>query len=194
MKANRLCLASSSPYRKQQLTQLGLPFECRSSAIDEKPLPGEQAEKIAHRLSIAKAEHVSAHLGKGIVIGSDQSASCEGRLLHKPQTTAKAVEQLEWCSGKTAVFYTGLCVMDAASKVKRAAVVSSRVTFRALSREKIARYVELEPALDCAGGFKMEGLGISLFASIQSDDPSALIGLPMIALVSLLQSFGLEVL
>ena len=194
MKPDLLCLASSSPYRKQQLKQLGLPFECRSPSVDETPLPDEDAEKIAHRLSIAKAEEIAAQIDKGIVIGSDQCASCDGQLLHKPLTVAKAIEQLQWCTGKTATFYTGLCVIDTISETRRTAMVPTRATFRALSNEKIQCYVKREPALNCAGGFKMEGLGISLFASIHSEDPSALIGLPMIALVSLLQSLGIEIL
>lgn len=182
-----LILASSSPYRQRQLTQLGLSFSCFSPNIDENPLAGESPADLASRLAKTKADSYQAN-NMQFVIGSDQVADLNGLALGKPGNKEKATAQLKACSGRQVVFHTALCVRHNQSYAESSS--KTLVNFRQLSDIEIANYIEREPALDCAGSFKCEGLGITLFESIQSDDPSALIGLPLIQLNKSLIQLG----
>ncbi|WP_075185197.1 Maf family protein [Teredinibacter haidensis] len=189
----RLILASGSRYRQQQLQQLNLPFQAISPDIDESHRINEAAESLALRLAESKARVLAQKITEhALIIGSDQTASCDGRLLGKPGTESGAIEQLSFCQGKTVIFYTALALLDTESKQMLADTVSTKVKFRPLSREQIARYIKKEQPLDCAGSFKCEGLGIALFESIDSNDPTALIGLPLIRLTTFLQQLGVQ--
>lgn len=189
-----IILASTSNYRRQLLARLRLPFECVAPQVAEDAEPEETPAATALRLAILKAKSVAQHFPGAIIIGSDQVASCDGVRLGKPGNRANAIRQLEHLSGRTAAFDTALCVLDAASGVERSRVVSCRVAFRALTRNQIETYLDHEQPYDCAGSAKSEGLGIALLARIQSDDPTALIGLPLIALTELLADSGVAVL
>ena len=189
----KLILASTSRYRSSLLSRLGLPFEVAAPQVDETPLPGEQPQAMALRLACAKALNVAANYTGALVIGSDQVACCGGELLGKPGTHQNATRQLRQLSGREAIFYTALCVhnTDTAQTLQRC--VSNPVRFRSLSPDLIERYLRKEQAYDCAGSAKSEGLGIALIQKLGGDDPNALIGLPLIALVDLLKEHGLEV-
>lgn len=189
----KLILASSSVYRKAQLQQLGLPFECCSPDIDEQAQPGEGARALVLRLALAKAQAVAARQGDPyIIIGSDQVAYLNGDILTKPGDHASAVKQLSACSGQQVVFYTGLAVLKHGTSKVIVSVTETHVGFRVLTPDQIQSYLLRETPYDCAGSFKCEGLGIALFESIDSSDPSALIGLPLISLVSALTQLGLD--
>ncbi|MDQ2971395.1 MAG: Maf family protein [Rhodanobacteraceae bacterium] len=189
----RIVLASTSPYRAQLLRRLVEDFEQIAPGVDESAIPEEACDARAARLAEAKARAVAMGLDNAIVIGSDQVAEIDDRVLDKPGTPANARSQLAVCSGRAVRFHTALCVIDARSTDHRAhAIDLTRVVFRTLSGEEIARYVKREQPLDCAGGFKAEGLGIALFEHIASEDPTALIGLPLIALARLLRECGLS--
>lgn len=188
----RIILASSSPYRRQQLSQLGMSFECVSPDLDETPLPGEPPQQLAARLAAAKAAKVLKTHPNAVVIGSDQVAELHGQILGKPLTVSKAIQQLSACSNNSVTFFTGACVANAKQSLN--SMESTKVKFRPLSTAEIHNYINREPALDCAGSFKCEGLGIALFESIQSSDPSALIGLPLISVAQMLARLGLSVL
>ena len=190
----QLILASTSRYRAELLTRLGLPFTTRAPGVDETPRPGEAPEALVRRLSRSKAAAVAAAVPDSLVIGSDQLAVCDDQLLGKPGTEARAVEQLTLLSGRTVTFLTGLCLIDANSGREDTTVIPNRVRFRALSDRQITDYVRREQPLDCAGAFKSEGLGIALFEAIGGDDPNALVGLPLIALCSMLSRAGMPVL
>ncbi len=192
--ARELLLASSSAHRRALLDRLGLRYRTRVPAIDESPLPNETPLALVRRLSQAKAAAVAPQAAGALVIGSDQVAVNGSHVLGKPGGHAAAVRQLGACSGRTVAFHTGLCVLDAASGSAALEVVTTEVVFRRLTRERIEAYLELERPYDCAGSFKAEGLGIVLFERISSPDPSALTGLPLIALVSLLGRHGVDVL
>jgi len=188
----RLVLASTSRYRRALLERLGVAFEIADPGVDEARRPGEAPEAMARRLAEAKALAVAKRFPGALVIGCDQVAHCDGEILAKPGTHANAVRQLRSLSGRAALFHTAVCVhKDGAS---RARVVPCRVTFRKLDDATIDSYLEKEQPYDCAGSAKSEGLGIALIAGIEGDDPSALIGLPLIALVDLLREQGLDVL
>ncbi|MEO6968176.1 MAG: nucleoside triphosphate pyrophosphatase [Rhodanobacteraceae bacterium] len=188
----RIVLASTSPYRAQLLRRLLDDFEQIAPGVKESALDGEAPGARAARLAEAKAHAVAKHFDDAIVIGSDQVAEVDGRMLDKPGTHANARSQLAACSGRTVRFHTALCVIDARRVDHCAQAIDlTRVVFRELSAEEIARYVGCEQPLDCAGGFKAEGLGIALFERIESQDPAALIGLPLIALSRLLRDCGL---
>ncbi len=189
-----IILASTSNYRRQLLARLRLPFECVAPEVAEDAEPGEAPAATALRLAILKARSVAPRFPGAIIIGSDQVASSDGVRLGKPGNRANAIRQLEHLSGRTADFYTALCVLDAASGTERSRVVACRVAFRPLARSQIETYLEREQPYDCAGSAKSEGLGIALLARIQSDDPTALIGLPLIALTELLADSGVAVL
>jgi septum formation protein len=191
-KSPRLVLGSTSRYRAELLRRLTADFEQRAPGTDESELVGEAPAARALRLAIAKAEAAADGLHDVLVIGSDQVAELDGRILDKPGTSARAHAQLTACSGREVHFHTALCLLDARDGRRHSHVDHTRVGFRALSATEIARYVEREQPLDCAGSFKCEGLGISLFESIDNRDPSALIGLPLIALARLLREAGLE--
>ncbi|MER2506642.1 MAG: Maf family nucleotide pyrophosphatase [Azonexus sp.] len=185
-----LILASTSPYRRELLDRLGLPFEVDSPQTGENRLPGESPEALALRLSEAKARAVARAHPDALIIGSDQVATVDGLIYGKPGSHERAVEQLRALSGKTVNFYTGLCLYNARNGHVEVCGVPTLVTFRELTDEEIERYLHREPAHDCAGSAKSEGLGITLLSRIAGDDPSALVGLPLIALCALLRKNG----
>lgn len=192
--ARPLVLASTSSYRQALLARLGIPFEVQPSGVDETARPGEGAEALVARLSEEKARAVAATRADALVIGSDQLAVADGEVLGKPGGFERAVAQLARVAGRSVVFLTGLCVVDAASGRAQRDVVAYRVVFRALDRGAIERYVRREAPYDCAGSFKMEGLGVALFERLEGDDPNALVGLPLIRLVRMLEAEGVAVL
>jgi septum formation protein len=187
-----LILASTSRYRRALLERLRLPFSVVAPEVDEATLPGESPAATALRLAEAKARAVAARFPAALVIGSDQVADCDGIAVSKPESHATAVAQLTAQSGRTIVFHTALAVVDAASGRCRSELVDVRSTFRKLSREEIEAYLVAEQPYDCAGAVRSEALGIALFERIESDDPTALIGLPLIALCRLLRQEGLS--
>jgi septum formation protein len=189
-----LILASTSRYRAALLERLGLHFAAEAPEVDETPLPGEAPVALVERLSLAKANAVAARHEDALVIGSDQLASLDGEILGKPGTEARAMEQLSALSGRTVTFLTGLALVNSASGSHSCLHVATPVRFRKLTPAMIEDYVRREQPLDCAGAFKSEGLGIALFESIGGEDPSALIGLPLMSLCSLLAAEGLPVL
>ena len=188
-----LILASSSPYRRELLTRLCNPFDYRSPEIDETPLAGEQPVDLVMRLAQLKAQRVAETLTHGLIIASDQVACLEQQILTKPDGFDNACAQLSQCSDKTVSFYTSLALLNVTSGLLQLSVEVTAVSFRPLTREQITRYLQAETPYDCAGSFKAEGLGISLFKSIRSDDPTSLIGLPLIRLVEFLQNEGVEI-
>ena len=187
-----LVLASSSRYRAQALRQLGLIFEVVKPQTDETPLSGEAPDALVRRLAKRKAQSVAEGFSDAVIIGSDQVGCCDGKLLQKPATSAEAVSQLYAARGKTAKFYTALTLLEQPKARYHSEVVTTELVFRNFSRAEVERYVQLDKPLDCAGSFKIEALGIALFSSVSSDDPSALIGIPLIALVSLLGKCGIN--
>lgn len=187
-----LVLASSSPYRKALLARLGLPFVAVSPDTDETPLPGEPGQSLAERLAVCKAGALSEDYPEQLIIGSDQVAVLDKGILGKPGDPDTAFEQLRRQSGQTVRFYTSVAVLDSANGRYQLATDKTLVTFRTLSDDEIRRYLAREAPYDCAGSFKMEGLGIALFRQIESLDPTALMGLPLIALARLLREFGVS--
>lgn len=185
----QLILASGSRYRAELLARLKLPFTQQSPDVDETPQRDEAAQPLATRLAMAKAQVVAAQVPGAWVIGSDQVAACEGQLLGKPGTREKAIEQLQFLSGKYAAFVTAVVLLRQGGETHRD-FDTTVVKFRKLTDAEILRYVEAEPAFDCAGAAKIEGLGITLTAEVQSRDPTALIGLPLIATAKLLRKAG----
>ncbi|OEY67146.1 Maf family protein [Marinobacter sp. X15-166B] len=195
MPTPRLVLASSSKYRRRLLETLGLPFVHASPDIDETPRPNEPAQTLTMRLAQAKARALTERFPDHWIIGSDQVATLsDGSLLSKPGTHRRAVEQLSRCSGQCVTFHTGLALLDAATGVCVRHCEPFEVHFRELTPQAIERYLRTEQPYDCAGSFKMEGLGIALFAALQGRDPNSLIGLPLIALTSLLSNWKYDVL
>lgn len=188
----RLVLASGSAYRKALLERLGLPFEAIAPQVSEAPLPGESPADTALRLSVLKAKALARR--GGLIIGCDQVASCGGRRYGKPGNHENAARQLRELSGKTADFHTAVTVLDSQNKTHESRVVLCRVTFRNLDEPRIQAYLEKEKPYDCAGAAKSEGLGIALISRIETDDPTSLIGLPLIALSEMLERAGLSVL
>lgn len=190
----RLVLASTSRYRRALLERLRVPFSVANPEVSEERRPGEEPESMAARLAQAKALAVAGGFPDSLIVGSDQVAVCAGTILGKPLTHDNAVRQLRTLSGRDAIFHTAVCVHDTGNGVTRARVVPCRVTFREVDDAAIERYLAREQPYDCAGSAKSEGLGIALIARMDSEDPSALIGLPLIALVDLLREQGLNVL
>lgn len=190
----RLVLASTSRYRKDLLGRLGLAFETAAPGVDETALPGEAPADTALRLSVLKAESLRTLYTDALIVGSDQVASCAGERLGKPGDHANAVRQLRSLSGKTAQFDTAVALFDAKSGALQSRVVPCRVVFRSLDDERIEAYLRREQPYDCAGSAKAEGLGIALIARMQTEDPTSLIGLPLIALTEMLERAGLPVL
>jgi len=188
----RLVLASTSPYRRELLARLGLPFDCARPETDETPLPGEAFAQTALRLAAAKARAVQAAHPDALIIGSDQVASCEGRRLDKPGTHENAVAQLSYLSGRVACFDTAVSLLDSRTDRAETRLVPCKVHFRRSDPARIEAYLRREQPYDCAGSAKAEGLGIALIARIETDDPTSLIGLPLIALTDLLSAFGLS--
>jgi septum formation protein len=189
----QLVLASTSPYRRALLERLGLPFVVAAPRVPEERLPGESAATMAGRLARAKATAVAAAFPSALIVGCDQVAVCEGELIGKPGDHGRAAAQLRSLSGREAVFDTALCVHNAQTGTVGERIVPSRVRFRVLDDAMIERYLRRERPYDCAGSAKAEGLGIALIERIESDDPTALIGLPLIALVDLLRAQGCDV-
>ncbi|CAG1017036.1 7-methyl-GTP pyrophosphatase [Burkholderiaceae bacterium] len=190
----RLILASTSRYRRELLERLRLPFEVRSPEVDETALPAEAPAAIASRLALAKARAVAAQAPGAVVIGSDQVADLDSRPIGKPGTHERAVEQLRSMSGRSVVFHTAVAVVHAEAGFEASVLVPVNVRFRELSDGEIERYLQLEQPYDCAGSAKCETLGIALLAAIESDDPTALVGLPLIKTCELLRRAGLDVL
>lgn len=187
-----IVLASTSAYRRMLLERLQLPFETARPEVDETPLPGESPPATADRLALAKANAVASHQRNALVIGSDQVAHTGNTVFGKPGSVKRAIDQLTRMSGQTVVFHTALAVIDTDSGRIHTDSIPTEVRFRTLSEAEIVRYVEKERPLDCAGSAKSEGLGISLLDALSGDDPTALIGLPLIALSRILRAEGVE--
>jgi septum formation protein len=188
-----LVLASTSAYRRELLRRLRLAFEVAPPLVDESAIASETPLERAQRLSLAKAEAVSLRFPLATVIGSDQVAVCRGEVLEKPGGAARCREQLAWLSGAAAVFYTAVAVIPGTGGRAAQFVDTTTVYFRTLTEPEIERYVAAEQPFDCAGGFRCEGLGISLFTRIVSEDATALIGLPLISLARSLRQLGYAV-
>ena len=190
----QIILGSASPYRGELLARLGLRFQQCAAQVDETPVAGEHPAALAQRLAAVKARAVGTDHPCAIIIGSDQTAECDGILLGKPGGFAKAREQLAQLSGRTARFYTAVALLDTHSDRLLCDLAVTEVRFRQLSATEIETYLHREAPYDCAGSFKAEGLGIVLFDAVLSDDPTALIGLPLIRVRRLLQELGVAVL
>ena len=193
MQPSSLILASTSRYRKRLLERLDLPFRTVAPGVPETANPDEAPADLALRLSEAKASAVSERYPEALVIGSDQVASLDGRRLGKPGTDVNARKQLLACRGRSVFFYTGICLVRSGSLCE-SACAKTEVVFRDLSEAQIADYVTREQPLDCAGSFRWEALGIALFRTLRCDDPTALEGLPLIQLTSMLEAQGLHIL
>jgi MAF protein len=188
----QLVLASSSRYRRVLLERLRLPFVCASPDIDETPLPGESAEMLVTRLALTKARALASAYPDALLIGSDQACLLGERILGKPGTFAHAREQLLACSGRAVDFYTALALFNARTGTWQESLDRYTVHFRDLSAAEITAYLELEQPFDCAGSFKVEGLGITLFSALEGKDYHSLIGLPLLSLCELLRAAGLN--
>lgn len=194
-----LILASSSKARLQLLKRLHIAFNTEIPDVDETPLPAETPEELVQRLSVAKAQTIASRIQRDkntdadsyYVIGSDQTLEVDGTLLGKPGSADKAIAQLTQCSGKSVTFYTGVCLHGTDNYDY--AIVPTTVHFRDLTAEEIKRYVAYEKPFDCAGSFRSESLGISLFSSVRSEDPTALMGLPLITLCRFLRNIGVDI-
>jgi MAF protein len=189
-----IILASTSPYRRALLQRLQLPFRCVAPPVDESRLPGEAPATMAGRLALAKAQSVALLHPEALVIGSDQVAALDDRVLGKPGSHQAARDQLQACSGRELDFYTGVALACAARGLQQVHVEPFRVVFRSLDSARIETYLQREQPYDCAGSFKWEGLGIALFTRLQGDDPTSLEGLPLVSLVRLLGAAGVDVL
>ncbi|AVZ80673.1 septum formation inhibitor Maf [Zoogloeaceae bacteirum Par-f-2] len=188
----KLVLASTSAYRRMLLERFGIPFITDRPDVDETPHPGETPPQTAERLAIAKARAVAATHPEALIIGSDQVAYLGDEIFGKPGTVERAIAQLQRMRGKTVVFHTALAVLNTTSGRLQCQGVATSVRFRMLTDTEIIRYVNKERPLDCAGSAKSEGLGITLLDALSGDDPTALIGLPLIALSRMLRAEGLE--
>lgn len=190
----QLILGSTSRYRRELLERLKIAFQVIAPEVDENPLPQEAPRVLAERLALAKAKAVAAQFPQAVVIGSDQVADLHGQSLGKPGTHDKAVAQLRLMRGQTVVFQTAVAVVCQDSGFEQHSLATVRVKFRNLSDEEIENYLRIEQPYDCAGSAKSEGLGIALLDSIDSDDPSALIGLPLIRTCQMLRAAGIALL
>lgn len=190
--ARALVLGSTSRYRRELLTRLGLPFTTEAPGVDETPQNGESPRDLAVRLALAKARDVARRHPQAIVIGSDQVADLAGQPLGKPGNHERAVAQLRAMRGQTVIFQTAVSVVCQATGFKQSDLAAVEVRFRALEDDEIERYLRAEQPYDCAGSAKSEGLGIALLDAILSDDPTALIGLPLIALSRMLRAAGVQ--
>jgi MAF protein len=185
-----IILASTSPFRRELLERLGLAFETAAPDVDESRLENETAEALVRRLSESKARAIGTSQA-GLIIGSDQVATVDGEILGKPGTHERAVEQLRRLSGRSVLFLTGLCLLNSVTDELLLDVIPFRVQFRELDDARIERYLQHDQPYNCAGSFKSEGLGITLFERMQGDDPTALIGLPLIRLSEMLTQAGI---
>lgn len=189
-----LILGSTSRYRKELLSRLGLPFEVAAPEVDETPQPNEAPKDLALRLALAKARAVASKYPDAVVIGSDQVADLEGQALGKPGNHTNAVKQLQRMRGKTVIFQTALSVICVATGFEQTDLAAVKVTFRDLTDAEIESYLKAEEPYDCAGSAKSEGLGIALLATIENDDPTALVGLPLIRTCHMLRAAGVKLL
>jgi MAF protein len=187
-----LVLASTSPFRGELLARLGLPFDIAAPDTDESVVEGEPPEDLVQRLAGLKARSVSARYSDALIVGSDQVACIDGRILGKPGNRENAIAQLTEASGKAVTFHTGLCLYNSRSGAEQVLCERFTAHFRELGREQIEHYVDKEEPFGCAGSFKSEGLGIVLFRRLEGDDPNALIGLPLIRLVDMLLNEGVS--
>ena len=190
----QLILASTSRYRRELMERLHIPFQVIAPDVDETPLAQESPIDLAERLALAKAKAVAAQFPLAVVIGSDQVADLNGLSLGKPGTHDKAVAQLRQMRGKTVIFQTAVAVVCLASGFEQLRLAAVQVKFRGLTDDEIETYLQLEKPYDCAGSAKSEGLGIALLNSIDSDDPTALVGLPLIRTCQMLRAAGIELL
>jgi septum formation protein len=188
----RLILGSTSRYRRELLTRLRLPFEVEAPGVDETPRPGEAPAALAQRLALEKARAVAARHPRDVVIGSDQVADLAGEPLGKPGDHARAVAQLQRMSGQRVVFQTALAVVRRDTGFEAVDLAAVSVTFRTLSDAEIETYLRLDEPYDCAGSARSESLGVALLSAIDSDDPTALVGLPLIRTCALLRAAGLD--
>jgi septum formation protein len=186
----RLILASTSPFRRELLGRLQIPFDAVAPDVDETPLPGEDPTATAERLSVAKARAVAERYPEALIIGSDQVAYQDRQRFGKPGTRQNATAQLRAMSGKAVIFHTGLCLLNTTTGRIQVRGIPTEVRFRVLSDAEIKRYLDKEDALNCAGSARSEGLGISLLDYLRGDDPNALVGLPLIALCDMLRAEG----
>jgi septum formation protein len=192
--ARSLVLGSTSRYRHELLSRLGVPFEAIAPQVDETPDPGESPSGLALRLALAKARDVARRYPGAVVIGSDQVADLDGEPLGKPGTHERAVEQLRRMSGKTVVFQTALAVVCVDTGFEQSDIAPVRVVFRTLGEDEIEHYLRTEQPYDCAGSAKSEGLGIALLERIDNDDPTALVGLPLIRTCRMIRAAGVKIL
>lgn len=191
----QIILASTSQYRKQLLSKLNIPFECIGSNVDETPIKNETANQLVSRLAESKALSVANQVtDRSLIIGSDQVAVFNNEIIGKPHTHENAIKQLTQFSGKEVTFLTGLSVLCCSTNQVKTIVEPFTVQFKDLSLKEIDAYLLVEQPYDCAGSFKVEGLGICLFSSLNGDDPNTLIGLPLIKLTTILSEFGFNVL
>ncbi|SEQ78868.1 MAF protein [Azotobacter beijerinckii] len=188
-----LVLASSSIYRRELLSRLRLPFTCASPSIDETPRHGEAADSLVRRLATEKAGALTQEHPQHLIIGSDQVAVLNGQILGKPHDLPRAREQLQSASGNSVTFLTGLALLNTSSGILQVDCIPFRVHFRQLDEACIERYLAAEQPFDCAGSFKSEGLGVSLFRSTEGEDATSLIGLPLIRLVDMLLAEGVQI-
>jgi septum formation protein len=189
-----LVLGSTSRYRRELLARLNVPFEVAAPEVDETPLPGEAPAALAQRLALAKAQAVARKFPQAVVIGSDQVADLQGQPLGKPGTHEKAVAQLRMMRGQTVIFQTALAVVCQETGFVQQDIAAVRVVFRDLSDDEIENYLRIEQPYDCAGSAKSEGLGIALLERIDNDDPTALIGLPLIRTARMIRAAGVRLL
>jgi septum formation protein len=194
LNSHPLVLASTSIYRRELLERLQIPFQTAAPDVDETPLSGESAKQTSWRLSREKAQAVAAHYPDALIIGSDQVALLDGQQIGKPLTHDNAVRQLRAMRGKTVIFYTALTLLNVRSGEMQTEVAENRVSFRDVSDDEIESYLRKEQPYHCAGSAKSEGLGIALISRMEGDDPNALIGLPIILLVGMLEKQGVPVL
>ncbi len=190
----QIVLASSSQYRKKLLLPLIPSIQCVAPQVDESMKPSENVKDYVMRLAYEKAKTVAYNFNSALIIGSDQSAHLNNEIFTKPITFEKAQAQLKKCSGKQVTFHTGICVLNTSSQTHQTRCENYTVKFRKLSEIQIKNYLKKEMPYDCAGSFKVEGLGISLFEKLSGDDPNTLIGLPLIALTNMLKKEGVDIL
>lgn len=189
----RLILASSSPFRRELLARLRIPFETATPDVDETPITGESPDVLVKRLAVAKARAVAARYPRALIVGSDQVAVYGNSIVSKPRDHADAVKQLQAASGRKVMLYTGLALLNSATDRVQSEVVPFGIQFRTLSDVQIDNYLRKEQPYNCAGSVKSEGLGIALLERFEGEDPNALIGLPLIRLVRMLENEGVSV-
>lgn len=189
----KLILASSSPYRKELLARLGVQFECVTPDVDEQTLDNESPDNYVRRLSMEKAAKVGENRENSLIIGSDQCALCNQQIIGKPGSHDKAVAQLTALSGQHVIFLTGVTILNLTSKQSSTWVSRFTVKFRTLDQAEIERYLQVDRPYNCAASFKSESLGIALCETMQGDDPTALVGLPLIKVAQQLRVFGIAI-